>query len=252
VDDVRDDLVLRPQPMPALDTWATAVERAGVLFGENLDPRVVSPRSLARFARISGRVDQLRAPAADLVPVLESNLPRLGAPVDAPRLRTAETAVRVLDALRRAQAPAELVAALAEEPIDVPLATLSRSLSSAAQMAQTLRTAEWQVFERLGSLRGPDADAVRAALRTGAATNEDAAPLAKVIGDARRRILDLIVVPPPPPPPPPDPDPDPQPDPPPDTTMQGTRDEVLSRLRETLPAAGRVEITVRVLADGDH
>ena len=91
VDDVRDDMQLRRQRLPAAATWAVAVERAGVLFGETLDARVISPRSVARFSRIRSRVDQLRTPAAELLAVLESSLERLGVPAKPkpPRVRTA-------------------------------------------------------------------------------------------------------------------------------------------------------------------
>ncbi|GEL17286.1 hypothetical protein [Pseudonocardia asaccharolytica] len=259
VDEVRDDMLLRPQPMPDPADWAVAVERAGVLFGEKIDARVISPRSVARFARVGGKADQLRAPAADLLAVLESMLPRLEVPNEpvAPRLHTAETGMRLLDALRRADGPTELVAALAREPIDVPLVTLSRSLSSAATVAQALRDADWQVLDRLSSLDHPDADPVRETLRTGAATNENAASLAEVIAEARRRVLDLIVVAAPGRPPRPARSPQPAQSPPVGPapgparvrTLRGRRDEVLAQLREVLPRGVDVEITVRVLGD---
>jgi hypothetical protein len=206
VDEVRDDMVLRRQRLPAEDAWTVAVERAAVLFGEKLDARVISPRSVARFGRIRSRVDQLRAPAAELLAVLETSLPRLGVRAEpaAARLRTAETSVRLLDALRRAGDPTDLVEALAAVPIDMPLITVSRSLSSAAQVTQALRNADWQLLDQLATLDTPAARMARESLATGAAANEDASPLAKALMDARKRVLDLIVTPP-------SPSPDPHP-----------------------------------------
>ncbi|MDN5853883.1 MAG: phage resistance protein, partial [Actinomycetia bacterium] len=195
VEGVQDDMYLRSQPMPEPAEWREAVQRAGALFGENIDPRVISPRSLARFARIGTRTEQLRAPAADLVPVLETNLARLGVAPGSARLRTAELAVRILDALRTAESPAAMVAALAREPMDIPAVTVGRSLTSAAQVAQTLRDADWQVLDRLRTLADPTAEPIRTSLVTGAGSNEVAAPIATTIAAARRAILDLIVVP---------------------------------------------------------
>ncbi|HZD14925.1 MAG TPA: hypothetical protein VE196_07310, partial [Pseudonocardiaceae bacterium] len=196
VDDVQDDMQLRSQEMPDKGRWAIAVERAGALFGKPVDARVISPRAVARLSRISAQADELRAPAAELVSVLESSLSRLGVagePVSE-RLRTAEVAESLLTALHRANGPVDLVAALADHPCDdVPLSTLSRSLHSASEVVRALRNAEWQVLDRLPTLRHPDAVGVRDTLRTGAASNEIAAPLAKVLTDAKNRTLQLIV-----------------------------------------------------------
>ncbi|MGH3766430.1 MAG: hypothetical protein ACRDTX_15000 [Pseudonocardiaceae bacterium] len=252
VDEVRDDMLLRQQRLPGSEQWQVAVERAGVLFGEHLDARVISPRSMARFARITGRADQLRAPAADLLAVLESSLGRFGVPEQpmAPRRHTAETAVRLLDALRRAGAPAELVEALAAATIDIPLITLSKSLSSAAQVAEVVRNTDWQVLDQLATLDHPGAQGVRETLRTGAAANEDASPLAKVVDGARRRIIDMIVARPAPEkktvPPPPVAPPEPS-----RRTLRGRREQVLGELRTLLPADAEVEISYRILGDGD-
>lgn len=247
VDEVRDDMLLRPQPMPDPEHWIVAVERAGALFGVDVDARVISPRSLARFARIGATLDTLRAPAADLVAVLEEQLPRLGVGDGSPRLHTAATAQRLLAELRRADGSAALVTALATAEIDMPLVTLGRSLSSAAQVAQTLRTTEWQLLDQLRTLGVDGARAVRDTLRTGASTNEDAAPMAGVLSEARKRTLELIVVTPQPPSPPP-----PSPPPHPERSFRGAREDVLDRLRDAVPDGARVEVTYRILGDGDR
>jgi hypothetical protein len=152
---------------------------------------------------------------------------------------------RLLATVRRAAESAQLVTAMAEAEIDVPLVTLGRSLTSAAQVAQSMRSADWQVLDQLQKLEDPAADQVRNTLRTGAATNEDAAPLATVLAEARRRTTDLIVKPPVPPPPL-----LPLPSRRNVVTLTGTREQVHSRLQSDLPA-GRLEVTYRVLGDGD-
>lgn len=250
VDEVRDDMLLRQQRLPGSEEWKVAVERAAVLFGELLDARVISPRSMARFARITSKADQLRAPAADLLAVLESSLGRLGVPEQplSPRRHTAETAVRLLDALRRAGAPAELVEALAAAAIDLPLITLSKSLSSAAHVAEVVRNTDWQVLDQLATLDHPGSQGVREILRTGAAANEDASPLSKVIDGARRRTIEMIVARPtaekkvmPPVAPPASSR----------QTLRGRREQVLGELRALLPDDAEVEISYRILGDGD-
>ncbi|MBA2323953.1 MAG: hypothetical protein H0V92_08095 [Pseudonocardiales bacterium] len=235
--------------MPADEDWAVAVERAGALFGADVDARVISPRSVARFARVAAHAEQLRAPAADLVAVLGELLPQVGVDLDdhPARVHTAEVGERLLGALRRADGPAALVSALARAEVDVPLVTLGKSMSTASEVAQALRSADWQMLHQLQRLDVPGAEQIRDTLRIGAVTNEDAANLAKLLREARDRTLDLIVVPAPAPRPTP-----PRPPTPDTVTLTGTRDEVLGRLRETLPERGRIEVTYRRLDDGDR
>jgi hypothetical protein len=93
----------------------------------------------------------------------------------------------------------------------------------------------------------PDTEGIRETLRAGAAANEDASPLAKVLADARKRLLDLIIVTPPPPPPP-----VPQPPVAPRTrVVRGRRDRALAELHDLIPEDATVEISYRILGDGD-
>lgn len=261
VDDVRDDMVLRRQPMPSTAAWKLAVERAGALFGVAADARVISPRSLARFARLADRVGQLHGPAADLVAVLEEQLPRLGVDADSARLRTARVADKLETRLRRAAGPVELVEALATAELDdVPLKTLGKSLHSAAQVADALRGADWQVLDQLATMGQAGADQTRDTLRTGASSNEDASPMATVLTAARKRTLDLVLPSAQPPAQPPA-----RPSAPrtvgvevsepngraASATLRGVSEEVLTQLRNALPEGARVEISYRVLTDGD-
>jgi hypothetical protein len=163
VDEVCDDMLLRQQRLPGSEEWRVAVERAAVLFGEHLDARVISPRSMARFARITGRADQLRAPAADLLAVLESSLGRFGVPEQpvAPRRHTAETAVRLLDALRRATAPARrrTFEMIVKRPITQNRAVPPPPPGARPEPARrTLRGRREQVLGELRALLPPDAE----------------------------------------------------------------------------------------------
>ncbi|WP_345411481.1 hypothetical protein [Pseudonocardia xishanensis] len=241
VDDVRDDMVLRPQTMPAKEHWDLAVERAGLLFGEDVSSRVISPRSLARFGRVMTKAEQFRIPAAELVAVLEERLPRLGVALrpESARLQTAKAADRVLAALRHASDAAAFVDALASATIDVPLVTLGKSMTSAVAVAQSLRSADWQVLDQLASLDMAGADDIRHTLGLESATNEDAAPIAAALAQARKHTIDLLVVTPPP-----------QPPPPPVVgwkTLRGDRATVLLTLSEHVEAGAEIEVQYRVI-----
>ncbi|GLZ51340.1 hypothetical protein [Actinomycetospora sp. NBRC 106378] len=196
VDDVRDEMVLRRARLPEPEVWATAVERAAVLFGANLDARVRSPRSVARMARtVTAAAATRREPAADLLAVLEKDWALFGVdPTDNPaRGRTATVAVRVLDALRVRSEPTEVAEALAEADLDeVPLRTLLTSMSSANDVTAALRGVDRQIFEHLRASTDERAQAIRSALAEGAAADELVVSLRKTLADAHRATVGLI------------------------------------------------------------
>ena len=114
-------------------------------------------------------------------------------------------------------------------------------------MTEALRNADWQVLDQL-THGHTDTEGIRETLRAGAAANEDASPLAKVLTDARKRLLDLIIVTPPPPQPPP---PVPLPPVAPRTrVVRGRRDRALAELHDLIPEDATVEISYRILGDG--
>lgn len=99
---------------------------------------------------------------------------------------------RLLTELRTAEDPSAVVTVLAQARFDVAPASLGRTLSTAAAVADTLRDADWQVLDRLRGLQRPGAAEQRETLRTGAATGEDAAPLGRVLAGVRTGVLDLL------------------------------------------------------------
>lgn len=258
VDDIRDEMVLRRARLPEPDRWAVAVDRAGVLFGVTLDARVRSPRAVARLARaVRSTAATWREPAADLVTALEGNAELLGVDVAArpARLRTADVAVRLLDALRRPTDPTAVAEALADVDLeDVPLRTLLTSLSTAAAVREALRTANGQL---LGVLRHRDEAAARTAreaLAGGASADELVRSLPKVLNDALQTAIEIVAEPRTPGGPGRSvgrgqDDPVIIADPPhhPAEPLRGTRDVVLNRLRELLPEGVEVEVDYRIV-----
>ncbi len=245
VDGVGDDLLLRRQELPREPEWSAAVERAGILFGYTSPSRVVSPRAVARFGRVTEQIATLRTPAAELVAVLDAYRERLGLAPDAARIITAEAASALVEQLHRCPDPTALVRALASATVDVPLVVLSKSLISASVVADALRQADWQVLDQLPGLDRPEAEPIRQTLRNKAGADENAAVLRDALAEARRRTLELIIKRDPPKPAAP---------PPPPTgvrTVRGRRDEVLAELRRELPAGAQVEITYRIVTAGD-
>ena len=244
VDEIRDDMVLRRARLPEEADWAAAVERAAVLFGTTQDARIRSPRSVARLAKtVSTKSASWRQPAADLVSTLDANLPTLGVSTSPrpDRARTADVAVRLLDALRTPTTPTEIVEALARVDLaDVAPRTLLTSLSSATDVAEALRAMDRQIFGFLRDSSHERATGIRETLAQGIAADELVSFLRRTLEDTRRATLEIMVAPTPPPTPVPPP-------PPTGKTFRGGRAEVLRLLDEELPEGSELEVTFRVV-----
>ena len=194
VDEVRDDMLLRRQRLPGtrgVDDGGRAGR--GAVRGEAGLAGHLTPVG-GEVRPDTARAEHLRAPAADLLAVLETSLPRLGVSTTVPpRLRTAETAVRLLDALRRAAGRPSWSRPWASATIEMPLITLSKSMSSAAQVADAVRNADWQVLDQLPTLEGPGRRGVRDTLRPARRRTRTRRPAQGPSRDARRRSWMIVV-----------------------------------------------------------
>ncbi|CCH29149.1 hypothetical protein ABZ816_38750 [Actinosynnema sp. NPDC047251] len=205
---VADDMVLYRQALPTPEQWDRACLLAAALTGTDLRTAVISPRAVARFARVVGKkVDQLRLPAVGLVELLDQHSGRLGLDRSASRGRYA-TAVAASDLaieLHTVTDPTGLVAAVAAADLhDIEPMVISRSLETAEDVSTALRAADWAIFEMLDD---PTAADIAAELRQGVNANEHATPLRRALDQAKRRLIALISKPTPPPPPSPEPTP---------------------------------------------
>ncbi|GDY33047.1 phage resistance protein [Gandjariella thermophila] len=243
-DAVTDELTLHRQVLPSAEDWTLACARAGSLTGVDVRTTVISPRAVARLARVVGdKVDQLRLPAVELVEMLEEYADRLGLDTSAStgRYATAVTGSRLLTDLYQVNDPTELVAALARADLrGIEPVVISRSLESARAVSDALRRADWDVLDHLKDPRAAD---VRETLRRNANANEQAASLARALDTAKRELIKILFTPEPPLPPPPPPPQGPE------GSVTGTLDTVLAALRsfaEEHPGA-RIEVRYRAV-----
>ncbi|WP_433151966.1 phage resistance protein [Actinomadura nitritigenes] len=226
VKNIPGDYVLRPQELPSAEEFETADRRAHELF-RLARQQVRSPRSVHALA------DQLRRAAGPLLPdtealvtELERHAELLGLGED-DRTTAARTAQRLIeDLVGKEDTP--LLRSLAGFGLgDVQPTALGVTLREARSVSEALAKADWQVLGRLTTLVEVGGDkAERAALildrlRAVARRDEQAAPLASALTEARQSTLDLIIVDP-------DPDPVPPPPPPPDPTRVTGQARVLA------------------------
>ncbi len=258
VEEVTDRLALRQAPMPGEEQWAKASARAGALFGLPPATGVVSPRSVARFAAaVHAQTESLRLPTMELVEALDTHGDRLGLDRSAPSGRYASAAVTsaLLVDLNAVTGPTELVEVLsAADLAGIEPVVLSRSMTTAAEVVDALRNADWAVLDRLDD---PQAGRIRETVERNVNANEQAASLTHTVADAKRELLRVFL----PPAPPPQPDRDTTSPVPPAvrkqmarSTARGRMDVVLTAVREFAEQhpGSQLEVEIRTLDEGER
>ncbi|MGH9844061.1 MAG: phage resistance protein [Blastocatellia bacterium] len=197
LDSLPDDLELREQQLPAPADWEQALARGASIFGVVASP-LLNASNLAKFIADARKVvDDNKANcdklAAQLQRAMRSPL-LVGA--DSKRLKTAEAARILLDALARA-GDGQFVETLARAEIATTESAMATSLKSAAQVTAFLAQSEsdWPVFEALQPLsdhRQAAVPAILESLKTGFQSDELAVPLGPVLGDAKGRAARLL------------------------------------------------------------
>ncbi len=150
------------------------------------------------------------------------------------RLATARATATLTERLARETDDVTLVAILAGSDLPVEDAVAARSLSSSAEVTGALRRTQWQVISAIAALaddRRDRAQAILTELRSTAAHDEHAAPLAPALSSAVNAAAALLAEVAPPPPPGPFPPPRPP---------RGVHGEASGRLSEVMAELARV------------
>jgi hypothetical protein len=194
VQSITNDMVLQQRPLPTEQQWEEATRRAQLLFSGPSQPGVLSPRSVNRFARQRDTIQLYVEPTAALVSVLEAHAGNLGLDLTEPKGRyaTAVAASHLVSGLAERNDPVELVRQLADHPLDVDEYVLLKSLSTAAEVAEAIRNADWSVIGQLRRLRSPQAGELLRSLHETAALDERVSSLSKALGSTKQQAVALI------------------------------------------------------------
>ena len=194
---ITPELALRQPDRPAEEDWAEARERAMHLFGF-MPPNLPRGRLVAMFVQdLSKQAQKHRDAAHRLVDELERHADRIGLDVraDSGRLHTAHAATDLLDGLDSRHQDIDIVKQLAHAELGGPPQRAGRSIRSAEEVVQALRSTPWDLFGLLDGLPEPwstEAAEIFAALRQAANDDELTTPLAPVLNRARIRAADVL------------------------------------------------------------
>jgi hypothetical protein len=161
---IKDEMSLREERLPDLQTWETARRRAMEVFGHN-PPEARRTRLATMFARqLSDDSRKYRDAAEQLVAQLEAHAQTLGLDPAAGegRLHTAQAAADLLEGLGSRYGRLDIIEQLATADLGGPAQRVGKSIKSAAAVAEAIRTAKWDALQHIDSLPAPyDQDASR-------------------------------------------------------------------------------------------
>ncbi|WP_354500698.1 hypothetical protein [Mycetocola sp. 2940] len=200
LEQVPDELVLRPAGLPTESDWMAANERAKALFNLRGEAHLYSTAVRRLGVAISDKARTMREAAAELVKQYELHAAFLGLDASSPTSRLA-TARRTFDAVQRLGN--ERTALIAVEQLAVvelgDLTAAGRSLQSAGEVARALQGADWGMLSAGDALTGAPTVAnamerLRAAVRNEESIQGIVDPLIAAVAAARTEVMARMVV----------------------------------------------------------
>jgi hypothetical protein len=164
---------LREQTLPPEDRWMRAVKYAAEIFGEPGSGAGRNAGNVATLAQALGeRANERIAALRDYQQTLIKRLDSWGFDHDGARARTAQASLDLAIALSQCAAP-ERIAALAEAAIETSAAAMGAIMARAPALAQTLRSAQWDVLDVIRRRGDADTNGKAIINTLAAALNED-------------------------------------------------------------------------------
>ena len=201
IDRLPDDLELREQSLPLAADWELALSRASSLFGlvpvQSLNPANVG-RLVADVRRVAG--EKRTAVSAVLVGIRDRA--QRYAPGEAgSREQTAVAAQALLSAVLDAE-EAQVVARLAQAPVETSEAAMGRAIGQAQAISDALSGAKWDLFDAMRDVRDhrhAAAQALLSGLADALRRDEIVIPLKTKLGELERDAVRLLTSAAPPP-----------------------------------------------------
>lgn len=152
IDEILNDAELREQILPSEAEWKTASDRATGIFGLSPSPLRSAANVAKLTAELKTQVDSFIEPVRELAKELRTRLAALGVPQDtSARWATANSALRLLEALRTAP-ERERVAALIAADLPSTEVAVGTAIKQAATVTRSLREMQWMLIESAARL----------------------------------------------------------------------------------------------------
>ncbi len=194
IGNLRDELVLREQPLPSEEEWVAAQELSSRLFGVVVSKHRSAANVAALIGKVREEVAKHEAAVSELAGELQGRMAAMGLPDSGARLATARAAKALFGAVKSA-APDRVPAVLADTSVPTSLDALVRSIKGSPQVLDALRRTKWQLLEAVAVLSDGRREAGRLVRdRTAEALEKDeiAIALAPALHDSEERAVQLL------------------------------------------------------------
>lgn len=152
IDRLQDELEIRTQQLPGEQTWATASQRAGALFGIAV-PSLRSAQSLTILAReVTEKAQAAQGNVVQYAQRLDAALGRLGVDGTSSDRRSTANAARDLLTALQGERPDGIVRALAEATISTSPTAMGEVLAHGGELAQAVDHVQWPLVQNLAAL----------------------------------------------------------------------------------------------------
>lgn len=200
LDDMRDELELKAQKLPAHEVWQVAARRAQEIFGLPTSA-LLNAANVAQLAgALRDKAQAARANAHALVERLNAVQRDFGLDsAQTRRSRTAKAVQRLLERITAAE-PEAVIEVFATIPGETSDPAMGRSLSQASALVGALTSTAWNLFDavgRLGDERQAAGEAIRSRVADALEADELAAPLGVALKGAQEDAVRLLAPPPP-------------------------------------------------------
>jgi hypothetical protein len=187
---LKNDLVLREQTLPAEPVWETAVNRAGAIFGISVSRLLNAANTAALAEGLREKGSEWRTPCRDLNSRLRQKLTDFDiAPDTAPRLKTAAACMALLEQMAAAETDEGIIEALAEAEIDTSETAMGQCLESAQNLVERMDGTEWALFSTADGAADSQIEAIRGAVVEALTADEHVRNLGAVLKDAQTRAI---------------------------------------------------------------
>jgi hypothetical protein len=153
---LRGEMELRPEALPAPADWDRAVTRAAQLFGVTANRYLTAAGVATLIDELRGVVGRWSSPAVALVLQLESAYRRLNVDATVGRLASARAAAALIETLAQTSDRVQFIGALASAVLPATEEAVAASASSADDVGRALRAFHWERMAPLQAAEGGD------------------------------------------------------------------------------------------------
>lgn len=189
--DMPDNLVLEKQDLAEPQVWQQGLANAAAVFGIAANKQRTANHQNALEKEVLDAVRRHAAACNELVVEVKGALNRLQQNPHCKRMQNADYAAGLLDNLQGKQG-AELIQALAEIKPVTNLNALSKSISTAASVAQAIQDNNWQLLDSVWQTGDAEALDIKSKLSTALAADELVTSLAQALRQAQADATAII------------------------------------------------------------